>query len=346
MSDLLARTGEQRLLLATATRVFSNPSELGRNLVDSGLLALPFCAADDGLHDPDSADWSDLAIAFAAKGEAYACDTQLFQAVLGGALIAASAVADRAAILTGVMAGTERIAIALHEPRARTDIYHCLTTAQQASTGWTLDGAKTLVLGAQDATRLIVLARIGASGSHKREGLGLFLLDPATPGVTNRHYHLRDGSPASDIALTGVWLPQSALIAAPDQAVVMLDHRIALARLCLAAEASGIMRAAVTGTAAYTAERKQFGQAIGAFQVVQHRLADMAVNADQAAAMVAVAAMNAADVAAIDRTHRTVGQMGMASTKAAIQLHGGYGMTEDLPYGRALRRMMTISLLF
>jgi alkylation response protein AidB-like acyl-CoA dehydrogenase len=346
MADLLARTDEKRLLRATAVRVFSEPSQFGRNLIDSGLLALPFSAADDGLHEPDSAEWSDLAIAFAAKGEAYACDTQLFQAVLGGGLIAASALVDRAAIIAGVMAGTERIAVALNEPRARTDIHHCAATAQHDSSGWTLDGTKTLVLGAQDATRLIVVARIGASGSSKREGLGLFLLDPSTPGVTNRHYHLRDGSPASDITLTGVRLPAPALIAAPDQAALMIDHAIALVRLCLAAEASGIMRAALIGTGAYTAERKQFGQTIGAFQVVQHRLADMAVNADQAAAMVAAAAMDTADVAAIDRTHRTVGQMGMASIKAAIQLHGGYGMTEDLPYGRALRRMMTTSLLF
>lgn len=346
MPDLLASTNEQRQLRATVVRVFSQPSQLGRDLVDSGLLALPFSVTDDGLHEPDSADWSDLAIAFAAKGEAYACDTQLFQAVLGGGLIAASALVDRAAIIAGIMAGTERIAVALHEPRARSDIHNCAATAQHDSSGWTLDGTKTLVLGAQDATRLLVLARSSAPSANKRDGLGLFLLDEATPGVSKREYHLRDGSPASDITLTGVRLPEAALIAAPDQVAVMLDHGLALARLCLAAEASGIMRAAVIGTAAYTAERKQFGQAIGAFQAVQHRLADMAVNADQAAAMVAAVARDVADVAAIGRAHRAVAQMGMATAKAAIQLHGGYGMTEDLPYGRALRRMMTISLLF
>lgn len=346
MVEFLTQTDEHRLLHETAARLFREPEQLLHTLAESGLLALPFAEADGGWRADGSIDRTDQAIAFAAKGQAYCADSILLQAVLGGDLIAAGSTAGKAAIVQSIIEGRERIAVGLHEPHARTDLYHCATTATETAEGWILDGAKTLVLGAEGASRLVILARVGERGADVRTGLGLFWLDPSMAGVACRHYRLRDGSPASDIALAGAVVPEGALLAGPDTAADLLDHAVAMTRLCLAAEASGLMSAILAGTATYVTERKQFGQAIGSFQVIQHRLADMATLTDQSAALVADIARRSDDLAAIDRAHRAIAEMGMTVAKAAIQLHGGYGMTEDLPYGGALRRMMTIALLF
>lgn len=342
MADFLIRSDEQRLLHETAARVFAEPASLEHDLAASGLLALAFAEADGGLQPSGSKDRSDLATAFFAKGAAYGIETTLFQAVLGGGLVAASAAPERDLILQGIMAGRERVAVALHEPGARSDYLDCHTRAVATAEGWQIDGTKTLVLGAASATQLLILARVQAAPS----GLALFLIDPAADGIEMRTYRLRDGASASDVTLTGFKVSQAQCMLAPEVAVDAVQKAVALIRVCLAAEASGIVQSALAGTAAYVNERKQFGQAIGSFQVIQHRLADMATLADQSGALVAAIAHDDTDFVAIERAYRSISDMGMTATKSAIQLHGGYGMTEDLPYGQALRRMMTIALLF
>lgn len=346
MVEFLARNDEQRLLDETASRVFADPRSLERNLKELGLIALPFAEGDGGLHPDGSSDCTDLAIAFAAKGRAFGIDTLLLQAVLGGCIAASSATPDRADIVQGIIDGSERVAVGLHEPRARTDVYHCETRATRTADGWTIEGTKTLVIGAEGATRLIVLARIEERSEDPRAGLGLFLLNLEATDVESRHYRLRDGSPASDVTLTGANIAEQAMIAGPDTAPWIIERILGLTQICLSAEASGMMQAILAGTAAYVDERQQFGQAIGSFQVIQHRLADMAILADQSSALVAKIAASSADAVAIESAYRAIADMGMTAAKSAIQLHGGYGMTEGLPYGQALRRMMTIALLF
>ena len=346
MVELLFSTDEHRLLHDTVTRFFADPQQLERILADTGLLALPFACADGGLSEDGSDDLTDLAITFAAKGMAYGLDTLLFQAVLGGGLIARTSSPDRDAILRSIIEGRQRIAVGLLEPRGRADVFYCETRATRMDHGWTIDGIKTLVLGAEGASRLIVLARIEPCSDDPKAGLGLFQFDAKSGNIELRHYRLRDGTPASDVTLKGVALPDQSLIAGPDFVVDVLERTLAVTRLCLAAEASGLMHSILSGTAKYVNQRQQFGQAIGAFQVIQHRLADLAVMADQSAALVSRISKNSAAVVDINTAYHAVAEMGMTAAKTAIQLHGGYGMTEDLPYGHALRRMMTIALLF
>ena len=339
MVDALFRTDEQRLLADTAARLFAAPEGLAQRIAEVGLLALPIAERDGGLRADDATDGHALAIVFAAKGAAFAVETALFQAVHGGTMLAASQAAGARALLPAIAEGRARIAVALHEAGIWRDVFAGKACAERIGTGWRLDGTKTLALGGGEASHLLVLARTG-------DGPALFLLDRATTGLELLSYVLRDGTPAADVHLHGLTVDPDALVLAGQAAASGVESAAALARLCLAAEAAGLMRAAVDGTIRYTAERQQFGKPIGSFQVIQHRLADMAVATDQAAALVAQMAADVTDNAAIARAHRAIGELGMTTLKAAIQLHGGYGMTEDLPYGRALRRMMTISALF
>ena len=343
MPNALTRTDEHRLLAETAARLFASTDNVASKVADAGLLALPFAEGDGGLRPDDSADGTDLAIVCAAKGHAYAEETALLQAVLGGTILAASAVGH--AMLPAIMEGRVRIATGLHEVRTRRDFVSCATRAERVGGGWKLNGVKTLALGGDAATHLLIMAQTAEAAGSPAQGAAFFLLDRATPGLDVKAYALRDRTPAADLHMTNLTVGDEALILGDNHAADALGRAVNLFRLCLVAEAAGLMGAAVEATVRYTDDRQQFGKPIGSFQVVQHKLSDMAVAADQAIALVARAMRDTSDGTAIASAHRAVAELGMTTLKAAIQLHGGYGMTEDLPYGQALRRMMVIRAL-
>ena len=343
MLDALTRTDEHRLLAETAARLFASKDNMASKVVEAGLLALPFAERDGGLRPDDSIDGTDLAVVFAAKGYAYAEETTLPQAALGGTILAASAVG--AALLPKVIEGRVRIATGLHEVGTRCDLLSCATRAERIDGGWELNGVKTLALGGDTATHCLILAQTAEGAGVPAQGTAFFFLDRATPGLEIKAYTLRDRTPAADLHMASLRVSDDALLLGTNQASEALERANTLFRLCLTAEAAGLMQAAVDGTVRYTAEREQFGKPVGSFQVVQHKLSDMAVSADQAIALTARAAHDTTDAAAIILAHRAVAEFGMTTLKAAIQLHGGYGMTEDLPYGQALRRMMVIGAL-
>jgi alkylation response protein AidB-like acyl-CoA dehydrogenase len=349
MVEALFRSDEQRLLADTASRLFAEPGDLAQKVAEAGLLALPFAESDGGFRPDGSVDGDALATVFAAKGMAYAVETSLLQAALGGTILAASQAPQARALLADIIDGRALIGTGLHEAGMHRNILRCATRAERIATGWRLDGVKTLVLGGDQATHLLVLARIAghAEGPARDIGqIGLFLLDRSAAGIDVRGYQLRDRTQAMDLHLAGVVVGEGSLVARGDSAAKAIGEATALVRLCLAAEAAGLMRSAVEGTIRYTAQREQFGKPIAAFQVIQHRLADMAVAADQAAAVVSRMARDVSNTAEIGKLHGAVAELGMTTLKAAIQLHGGYGITEDLPYGQALRRMMAIGMLF
>lgn len=343
MLEIGIRSEEDRILAGSLERVLAASADPAAGIRDLGLLALALPLSSGGLRADDAADAHELALVFAALGRGFVHDLALLQAVLGGGLLARCAPGDHHGTISAVIAGHQSIATALHEPGSRTDLFHGGTRATRHSRGWQLEGAKTLVLGGTSVSHILVLARLADAGP---DDFALFLIDPAHEGAALSGYRLRDGTEAADLTLRGCIVAPEAMIAEGSAAREAIETQLALVRLCLVAEAAGLAQAVVQATSAYTAQRQQFGKPIGSFQVVQHRLADMAVAADQIAALIGETAADTANHNAITRAHRTAADLGMMVAKAGIQLHGGYGMTEDLPLGRALHRMMTIALLF
>ena len=152
--------------------------------------------------------------------------------------------------------------------------------------------------------------------------------------------------------LDGATLGADALLLGPGAAAEALEKVIDKARLLLAAEGTGIMRRVCLATQAYTMDRKQFGVPLASFQVLQHRMVDMQVAFDQARSLVYEAVTHdlAGDAEAATRAaraaYRAVSEDGVEVGKQAIQLHGGMGMSEELPLGRALRRLLAIRQAF
>ena len=198
------------------------------------------------------------------------------------------------------------------------------------------------MIGGPFADTLIVTARTGGD-RRDSHGIGVFLVDRNAKGVTARDYPTIDSNRASDILFEDVAVPAERRIGG--EALARIEHAVDAAITAHAAEAVGAMRVLVDATVAYAKTRQQFGVPIGKFQVLQHRMVDMAIAREQAVSLALMAALRptphsiSAAKAGIGRAARTVGQ-------GAIQIHGGMGMTDDLDVGHYFKRLTVLELLY
>lgn len=279
-------------------------------------------------------------------GAALVLEPFLESVVIAGGLLRRVAGDAAQEALAGILAGDETIAVAWSEPQARFGLSRVATTARREGAGWRLDGRKVAVVGAQWGSRLIVTARTSGTQAETT-GISLFLLERDLPGVTLHEYHTIDGRRAADLILDGAMLPARALLgeegAAFDLVELVADE--AVAAVC--AEAVGLMAQMLDDTVDYTKQRRQFGQPISSFQVLQHRMADMMMQLELARSAVYGAtlklgadpverakAVSAAKVTC-DQACRYVGQN-------AVQLHGGMGMSDELALTHYFRRATVI----
>jgi pimeloyl-CoA dehydrogenase small subunit len=284
-----------------------------------------------------------------AFGQALVVEPYLGTVVIGGGFLK-HADHPRAAELVGrIVSGDAVFAFAWAEPGARYNLADLSTTAARRGSGWVLNGAKAVVAGAPWATHLIVTART-AGGRRDAQGLSVFLVDRNAAGVSCRDYPTVDGGRASDIAFEDVELPADALIGPADEALPLVEKVVDEALAALCAEACGVLRRLHEDTVAYTKERKQFGVPIGSFQVLQHRMADMFIDLEQAVSMTYMATLKlgrdaerakacAAAKVQIGKACRFIGQN-------AIQLHGGMGMTAEMAVGHYFKRATLIESAF
>lgn len=243
------------------------------------------------------------------------------------------------------------LAFAHQERQARHDLHDVATTARRDGAEWVLDGAKGVVLAGDSADRIIVSART-AGARRDREGISLFLLDPATPGVTRRGYATQDGLRAAELVLEGARVPADALLGHEGQALPLIELVVDEANAALCAEALGAMDVLRDLTVDYLKQRQQFGQAIGNFQALQHRAADMLVATEQARSMAMYAAMMvqsgdaAARRTALSAAKALVAKLADQLGKDAIQLHGGIAMTEEYKAGHYFKRLTMLGTIF
>ncbi|PHP65777.1 hypothetical protein CSC94_16950 [Zhengella mangrovi] len=174
-------------------------------------------------------------------------------------------------------------------------------------------------------------------------------LDPAARGIDMRAFRGMDGRRYADIVFRDVPLDDGSVLCEGETARPVADRASQVFSVATAAEASGIAARLFEETLAYVAQREQFGQPIGRFQALQHRLADMYVAVEEARSLALAAARSAEDDEAPGRavSQAVVGTVDRALhvAKEAIQLHGGVGMTEDLPLGAGLRRIKVLQLM-
>ena len=310
-----------------------------------GLLGLPFSEELGGFGGGPV----ESMIVAEAFGRALVVEPYLATVVLGGGLIRRAAdPAMQAELLGQVAAGELLLAFAHVERQSRHELHNVSTIARPDGGRWRLEGEKGVVLHGDTANKLLVTART-AGGTRDRAGIGLFLVDVPSEGVSVRGYPTQDGLRAAEVSLAGATgLP----LGDPAGALPVVERVVDEALAFLAAEAVGVMESMHASTIDYMKQRKQFGRAIGDFQALQHRAVDMYVLLEQARSMALLATMMADEDDAVER-HKAaaaakvqIGRSGRKLGQEAIQLHGGIGVTMEYMVGHHFKRMSMIELTF
>jgi hypothetical protein len=322
--------------------------DLWQQLAALGLTALNVPEEHGGL----GAGPIDTLLVMHALGEGLVLEPYLSAAVIAPALLNRIDDAKAAADLLPAIASGERIVIVAHqEPKTRGELNHVVTRAEKSGDSYVLDGHKSVVMNGGAADELIISARTSGK-SDDRDGISLFRVAPGASGLKLKSYRTIDEQQAADIELTKVKVPATALVGAEGRAFAAIEAAYDLGLSAICAEAVGIMKAVNHATLEYTKSRKQFGQPIAKFQVLQHRMADMFLNAEQATSMSYLAAIKCVDPdvgerrRALSAAKVAVGQSGRFVGQQAIQLHGGMGMTDELIVSHYFKRLTAIDLTF
>ncbi len=315
-----------------------------------GLTAIPFDEAHGGL----GAGGVETMLVMESIGRNLALDPYLSTVVLGGGVLRhAASDAQKAAIVPDIIAGTKTLALAYQERQSRFELSDVATRARpDGNGGYILDGEKLVVLNGDSADTLIVSARI-SGGRRERGGIGLFLVGGTAAGVTRKGYPTQDGQRAADIMLQDVKVgPEDVIVGKSGDGVSVLERVVDEAIAAVSAEAVGAMGALHEMTVDYLKTRKQFGVAIGSFQVLQHRSVDMFTALEQARSMAYYATMMAGEGDAVERRKAIsaakvqIGQSARFIGEQATQLHGGIGMTMEYKGGHYFKRLTMIDLAF
>ena len=287
-----------------------------------------------------------------AFGRVLALEPYLATVVLGGtAMRLAGGEEQKASMLPQIAEGELILAFAHGERQSRYDLTDVLTTAKPKSSGWVLDGAKSVVLHGDSAQRLILSAR-NSGERDDPDGITLFLVNAASNGVARRAYPMRDGTRAAEISLSGVEVGEEDVLGEPGAAFPIIERVVEAGIAATAAEAVGAMETMQAMTLEYLRTRQQFGRPIGQNQALQHRATEMLMELERGRSMAMLAAMMVEEPDPAERAHNIamakvgVGQASKFVSQNAIQLHGGIGMTEEYAVGHYFRRCMVIEHTF
>lgn len=302
-----------------------------KQVADFGWLALAVPEAAGGI----GGSTLDIALVAEALGAGLVVEPFIAGAVLPAAVIAASSNAGRQEALLGSLAsGDVQLAVAYAERAGRFDPARCATLADKNAKGFVISGEKICAFNAPNASQLIVSARNGSS-------VDLFLVPREAAGVSLTTYPVLGGGVAADVKLDGVQVNADAHLGDVGALEAGLDKATAVD----CAMALGGMKALFERTSAYLRTRKQFGVAIGTFQVLQHRVVDMFIELEQSRSMVLLATSKADSRDAIERRRAVsaakayVAKASKMVAQQAVQLHGGIGMTEELDVGHYFRQL-------
>ncbi|MBR8314334.1 acyl-CoA dehydrogenase family protein [Burkholderia dolosa] len=316
-----------------------------RRFAELGAIGALFDEADGGFGGAGF----DIAVVFECIGRGLVVEPFLGALLAGRALSLAGGDAHRAK-LAALIDGSASAAFAHDEPGSHYELTHVRTRAERAGDGWVLTGAKGVVDQAAQAAFFVTSARVSGDADDAA-GIGLFVVPADAPGVSLRDYRKIDGGRAAEVRFERVALPADAALGDRDgdgdAGAALLERVLSYGLLALSAEALGAMDVAKDATLEYLRTRRQFGAPIGSFQALQHRMADLLIEIEQARSAV----INAAAQLDADRVVReralaaakySIGRIGTLVAEESIQLHGGIGMTWELPLSHYAKRLVMI----
>jgi len=274
---------------------------------------------------------------------------------LSTAVLAASALsrggsaAQKSEYLPKISAGHLIAALAVDEGSKHRPLQTALV-AVRAGNGFKLSGSKALVVDGHVADLLIVAARTaGAAG--ERDGITLFLVDPRAKGIATERTIMVDAHNAARIEFDNVEVNADHVLGEVDQGFGLLEGVLNIGRGAVASEMVVLSEEVFSRTVNYLKERKQFGKAIGEFQALQHRAAQLYIDIEitRAAVLKALQTLDgnldhAANAVAVAKAR--AGTTATRAVQEGVQMHGGMGMTDQFDIGFFMKRARVCEELF
>ena len=347
LSDAITRWTEKNYSFEQRKQIIHSDAGISEHawkaLAELGVLALPVPSAHEGFDGTPV----DQMVVMQALGRALVVEPVVATAMgvqflkLGG---------GHGELLAQVASGSLKLACALNERQARHDLHDIAVTARRHGDAYVIDGEKTGVVHGAQAGQLIVSARSSVA-LRDEQGISLLVIPGQTAGVSIRDARSNDGLRIATIRFSGVRIPAGALLGTEGKAWGLLDAAADHGAVLLCAEALGAMEALQAATLEYIRTRQQFGVPIGKFQVLQHRMADMFMQLEQARSMTLLAAVKVSSSEAVERRRivsaakARVGEAMKFIGQQAVQLHGGMGVTDEMPAAHYFKRLSAIELM-
>jgi alkylation response protein AidB-like acyl-CoA dehydrogenase len=324
------------------------PADLVRGLGELGLLAVNVPAEYGG------SEAGPVAYALAlAEIAAADCATAVSMAVtnmVGETIARFGSEAQKARCLPR-LASAEWLAGAfgLSEPQAGSDAASMVTRAVRKGSSWVIDGAKQWITSGDVAGVIVVWAKTDpAAGAG---GITAFLVEQGTPGLTVGPHERKLGIRASStvpLAFEGCEIPDEARLGGVGQGFRIALSALDGGRIGIAAQATGTIRAALDASARYAKERRAFGVPVAEHQAIAFMLADMATDEAAARLLTLRAAFLKGSGQRFTREASVAklfaSEAAQRAVSRAVQIHGGYGYTEEFSAARLYRdaRVQTI----
>ncbi len=274
----------------------------------------------------------------------------LSTAVLGASAICrAGSEKQQQRHLPAIVAGDLISALAVDES-AKHRPERVALSAARAGGGFVLSGSKTFVVDGHVADLLIVAARTSGNPGETA-GITLFLVDPKTNGVTVERTIITDAHNSARVSFASAAVGADAVLGEVDDGWAPLEAALNAGRGALASELAGISDEVFSRTVLYLKERKQFGRAIGEFQALQHRAADLfcEIEVTRSAVLKALQTLDSSSAAAGAVVSMAKARAGLSATLAVqegVQMHGGIGMTDEFDMGLFMKRARVCNELF
>ncbi|MDA9614046.1 acyl-CoA dehydrogenase family protein [Pelagibacteraceae bacterium] len=312
-----------------------------------GLLGVPFAEEFGGL----GGSVVDTMIVMEQFGKGLVVEPYMPSVVLAGGLISSLGSKEQVeSIIPNIISGDVRYAFAHSEPQSRFDLFDVKTSAAVSGDDFILNGFKSVVFGGPIATHLIISAR--TSGDQRdTNGITLFLVDKKSEGLTLQNYPTIDEYRASEVVIENLKVSKDMVLGEVDNAYNAIDENIDRSTIAVCAEAVGILEVLKDATIDYCKNRKQFGQAIGKNQSIQHRLVDMMIEYEQSKSILYMACTsNLSDPTsrkkAVSAAKARIGKAIKYVGENAIQLHGGMGMVDEYLVSHYFKRATMLGVLF
>jgi len=303
-----------------------------------GWLCMPFAEEQGGF----GGGAVDVMVMTQAMGKGLLREPFLTTVVTCGGFLQQAGNADQQEqLIPAIIEGQSQWAFAFAEVSSGYDFAAVETKAESSANGYSLTGSKLAVLNGHCADQLIVTAKT-------TEGLSLFIVDANSDGITKEAFHAVDGSCGANIQFTNV---SAQLLGEPGKAEAIIENVLATTIVAMGGEALGAMEVLLAATVEYTKTREQFGQPIGKFQALQHRMADMFLKVEETKSLLYNAAIlidENSDEAmqACAALKVKIAEAGRLVSQEAVQLHGGIGMTDELDVSHHFKRLMLLAMLY